>query len=72
MWVIWNLVSIHSETVLVSVQNRCTVCAKRPLAQKSFRTHLVVLLGDKAQVEARFGPFEDIANLEPREGHVLR
>ena len=25
MWVIWNLVSVHLETVLVSVQDRCTV-----------------------------------------------
>jgi hypothetical protein len=28
MWVMWNLVSFHLETVLVSVQDRCTVCAK--------------------------------------------
>jgi hypothetical protein len=27
--VIWNLVSIHLETVLVSVQDRCKVCASR-------------------------------------------
>jgi hypothetical protein len=24
----WKLVSVHLETVLVSVQDRCTVCAK--------------------------------------------
>jgi hypothetical protein len=24
----WNLVSVHLETVLVSVQDRCMVCAK--------------------------------------------
>jgi hypothetical protein len=29
--VIWNLVSIHLETVVLSVQDRCTVCAKRNL-----------------------------------------
>jgi hypothetical protein len=28
MWVMWNLVSVHSETVLVSMQDRCMVCAK--------------------------------------------
>jgi hypothetical protein len=33
------------ETVLVSVQDRCIVCA----AQKSFWTHPMVLLLDKAQ-----------------------
>jgi hypothetical protein len=25
-WLMWNLVSIHLETVLVSVQYGCTVC----------------------------------------------
>jgi hypothetical protein len=28
MWVLSNLVSVHLETLLVSVQDRCTVCAK--------------------------------------------
>jgi hypothetical protein len=28
-WVRWNLVSVRLETALVSVQYRCTVCAKR-------------------------------------------
>ena len=27
-WVLWNLVLVHLETVFVSVQDRCTVCAK--------------------------------------------
>jgi hypothetical protein len=27
-WVVWNLVLVHLEIVLVSVQDRCTVCAK--------------------------------------------
>jgi hypothetical protein len=26
--VMWNLVSIHLETAVLSVQDRCTVCAK--------------------------------------------
>ena len=26
MCVIWNLASVHLETLLVSVQDRCTVC----------------------------------------------
>ena len=29
-WVMWNLVSVHLEIVLVSVQGRCTVCANVP------------------------------------------
>jgi hypothetical protein len=28
-WVMWNLVSVRLETVLVSVQYRCVVCAGR-------------------------------------------
>jgi hypothetical protein len=28
-WVMWNLVSVRLETVLVSVQYRCMVCAER-------------------------------------------
>ena len=59
-----NLVLIHLETVLVSLQDRCMVCAKHTKAPKSFWTHQMVLLGDKAQVEARFGPFGDSANLD--------
>jgi hypothetical protein len=35
-----------------------------PLAQKSFSTHLVVLLGHEAQLEARFSLFGDSANLD--------
>ena len=43
--------SVCLEMVLVSVQDRCTVCAT------SFRTHPMVLLGDEAQLKARFHPF---------------
>jgi hypothetical protein len=28
-WAMWNLLSVHLETVSVSVQDRCTVCATR-------------------------------------------
>jgi hypothetical protein len=27
----WKLISVHLETVLVSVQGRCTVCVKRTI-----------------------------------------
>ena len=30
-WVMWNLFSVHLEKVLVSVQDRCTVCANRTI-----------------------------------------
>jgi hypothetical protein len=37
-----------------------------PQALKSFMMHPMVLLGDEAQVDARFGPFGDSANLDAR------
>ena len=37
-----------------------------PLAQKWFWMHPMVLLGDEAQLEAQFGPFGDIPNLDAR------
>ena len=62
--VIWNLATVHLETVLVLVQNRCTVCTYcTPQQKKPFLTHLYVLLSEEAQVEAWFGLFGDTANL---------
>ena len=62
----WNLTSFHLETVLVSVQERCMVCARRTIGSEIILEHLMVPLGDEAQVEARFSPFEDSANLHGR------
>ena len=33
-WVVWNLVLVYLETVLVSVQDRCTVCAKNTIGSE--------------------------------------
>jgi hypothetical protein len=33
-WVMWNLVSVHLETVSVSLQYRFTVCAEHILGSK--------------------------------------
>jgi hypothetical protein len=52
----WNLVSVHLETMLVSVQDRCTVCTKYTIALEIILAHRMVLLGEEAQMEARFGP----------------
>jgi hypothetical protein len=30
-WVMWNLVLIYFETVLASVQDRCTICTERTI-----------------------------------------
>ena len=63
-WVMWNLISVRLETVLASVQNRSTVCAKRTIDSEINWTQPTVPLGDVAQVEAHFGPFGDSANLD--------
>jgi hypothetical protein len=30
-WIMWNLISVHLDTVLVSVQDKFMVCAKRTI-----------------------------------------
>ena len=42
------------------------VCAKRTIRLETVLDAPMVLLGDEAQVEARFGPFGDSANLDFR------
>ena len=61
-----KLVSACLEIVLVSVQDRCTVCAKRTIGLDIVFDAPMVLLGDEAQIEARFSPFGDSANLYAR------
>ena len=75
-WLKWKLVLVYLEIVLILTQDRYTVCAERtigawfvpnvPYAQKLFWMHPMVLLGEEAQVEGRFGPFGDSANFDAR------
>ena len=65
-WVLWNLVSDRLEIVFVSVEDRCTVCAKRTIGSDIIFNALMVLQGDEDQVEAPFSPFGDSANLDAR------
>jgi hypothetical protein len=48
------------ETVLVSVQDRCTVCAKRTKAQISFWMHWIVHLGDELKWKLVLVHFEAV------------
>ena len=64
--VLWKLVSVRLEIVLVSVQDRRTVCAKRTIGLDGVINAPMVLLGDEAQVEAHFSPCGDSANLDAR------
>ena len=59
-----KLVSVRLE--IVSVQDRCTVCAKRTIGLDIVFNALLVLLGDEAQVEAHFSPCGDSANPDAR------
>ena len=47
----WNPVLDHLEIVLVLVQDRCTVCAKRTIGLDIIFNAPMLLLGDKAQVK---------------------
>jgi hypothetical protein len=71
MWVMRNLISVHLEIVLVSVQDRCTVCVECTMAQKSFWTHPMELLDDVRHVESHFGLFGDSASVSARYVHDL-
>ena len=61
-----NLVLIRLDMVLVSVQERCTVCAKQTIGSEIVWDAPMVLLGDEAQVKARFDLFRDSASLDGR------
>jgi hypothetical protein len=66
MYVKLKLVSVHLEIVLVSVQDRCIVCAKYTMGMETILTHPTVLRGDMVQVEAHFTPFGESVNLDAR------
>ena len=66
MWVLWNPASDCLEIVLVSVQDRCTVYTKRTIGLDIVFNAPMTLLGDEAEVEARFSPCGDSANLDAR------
>jgi hypothetical protein len=56
--------SLHLEIVVILTQVGARFAMNVPQAQKSFWMHLMVLLGDEAQVEARFSLFGDSGNLD--------
>ena len=65
-WVMWNLVLVCWDTMLVSVQDRCTVCAKCTIGSEIVLVIMMVLLRDEAQVDACFVLFGDSAKLDAR------
>ena len=70
-WVMWNLTFFHLETVLVSLQDRCIVCARRTIGSE-----IVLVAPDgttrlRGSSGAHFGMFGDSANLDARLVHGL-
>ena len=55
----WDLTSFSLETVLVSVQDRNTICAKHTIGSEIVLDATMVLLRDVGRVESRFDPFGD-------------
>jgi hypothetical protein len=60
------LVSFHLEIMIIWTQGKCTVCAKRTIDLEIILDTPDALLGDEAQVEARFSTFGDSANIDAR------
>ena len=55
----WNLILVHSETVLVFVPDRCTVCVERTIGSEIILDVPDELLGDVGHLESRFFLFGD-------------
>jgi hypothetical protein len=66
MWVMWNLISVHLDIVLVSVQDRCTVCAERTMSSKIILDTPKEHLGEMGLVESHFDPFGDSVSISVR------
>ena len=67
-----NHISVCLEMVLVSVQDRCMVCAKHTIGPETILDAPMVLQGDEAQVQALFGLFRDSTSHDTRWVHGLR
>jgi hypothetical protein len=63
-WV--NLFSVLLEIVLVSVHDRCMVCAIRTIGSEIVLDAPDGTPGDEAQIESRFGLFGDNVSLNAR------
>ena len=64
--------SVRLEMVLVLVQVRCTVCAKRTIGSDIVWVAPDGTPRDEAQLEGRFGPFGDGVCVSARYVHGLR
>ena len=65
-WVLWKLILFRLETMLISAQDRCTVCAERSMGMEIILAVRNGTLGDVGEGEARFSPFGDSVSLDRR------
>ena len=65
-WVKWMLILVRLVIVLTSTQDWCTVYTKCTIGSEISLVHLMVLLDDVGEVEARFSLFQDSVNLDAR------
>jgi hypothetical protein len=66
MWVMGNLISVYLDIVLVSVQDRCMICAKRTMSSKIILDTPEEHHGDMGHVESHFEPFADSVSIGAR------
>jgi hypothetical protein len=57
---------VHLEIVLILTVEGAHFALNVPLAQNSFWTHLMELLGDVGHLESHFGPFGDSTSVGAR------
>jgi hypothetical protein len=55
----WKLVSVRLDTVLILIQDRCTVCTEHTVGSEIILDAPVELLGDVGHVKSPFGPLGD-------------
>ena len=60
----WNLTSFLMETVLVLVQDRCMVCARRTIGSEIILDAPDELLGDVGDVESLLFLFGDCVSVD--------
>jgi hypothetical protein len=62
----WKLILDRLEMVLISMQERCTVCVEYTTGMEIFSGHQMLLLGGVNQLEDHFSLFRDSVNLNAR------
>ena len=62
----WKFVLVHLEKVIISTQDRCTVCAERNIGSEISFDAPDGTPGDVGEVDACFSTFGDSASLDAR------